>query len=100
MIYGITLGKADLGRPISRKDLKTPTPLQHLYDSGVCRQGPIANPGRKALEAVMSPAETDFIYFVADGSGGHAFAKTLAEHNRNVANWRKIEKARKAATSD
>ncbi|MEO0995774.1 MAG: endolytic transglycosylase MltG, partial [Pseudomonadota bacterium] len=53
-------------------------------------------PGRAAIEAVANPAETDYFFFVADGTGGHAFARTLAEHRVNVANWRKIEKERKA----
>jgi len=56
--------------------------------------GPIANPGKAALEAAADPAETPYIFFVADGTGGHAFAETLEEHNRNVAKWREIEAER------
>jgi UPF0755 protein len=55
---------------------------------------PIANPGRESIAAALDPAETEYLYFVADGSGGHVFAETLAEHNRNVARWREIEAER------
>jgi len=95
VIYGITLGKTELDRPLSRKDLKTATPYNTYTIQGL-PPGPIANPGRDALQAVMAPTETDYIYFVADGSGGHAFAKTLEEHNRNVAKWRKFQKSQKS----
>lgn len=99
VIYGITLGKEELDRPLSRKDLKTATPYNTYSIQGL-PPGPIANPGRDALAAVMAPAETDYIYFVADGSGGHAFAKTLAEHNRNVAKWRNYQKSQKSGAAE
>ncbi len=86
--YGITLGKRPLGRPLSRADLRSPTPYNTYMIKGL-PPGPICNPGYDALAAVMKPLETDELYFVADGSGGHVFATTLAEHNRNVARWRK-----------
>jgi UPF0755 protein len=91
VVYGLTGGKGPLGRALTRKDLQTPSPYNTYLIDGL-PPGPIANPGRAALEAVLSPANTAYLYFVADGSGGHAFAKTLAEHNRNVAKWRKINK--------
>ena len=91
VVYGITLGEGPLGRPISRKDLDTDHPY-NTYRIPALPPGPIANPGRDALVAVMHPAETDEFYFVADGTGGHVFAKTLSEHNRNVVRWRKLQK--------
>jgi UPF0755 protein len=90
IIYGLVGGRASLGRPIYRSEILKETPYNTYVIRGL-PPTPIANPGRAAIEAVLRPAETDALYFVADGTGGHAFAKTLAEHNRNVAEWRKIE---------
>jgi len=89
--YGLTLGKETLGRPLTRKDLKNPTPYNTYTINGL-PPGPICNPGRASIQAVLDPMKTDALYFVADGSGGHAFAETLREHNRNVAKWRKYKR--------
>jgi UPF0755 protein len=90
--YGITIGEIVLGRALTRADLNSETPYNTYIIAGL-PPGPIASPGRAALEAVLHPAQADDLYFVADGSGGHAFAKTLEEHNRNVRKWRKIRDA-------
>ncbi len=90
--YGID-PTGPLGRPLSRADLEN----RHAWNT-YAHEGlpptPIANPGRASIEAVLNPAKTDEIYFVADGEGRHVFARTLAEHNRNVGRLREIERAR------
>jgi len=91
IIYGLVGGQGSLGRPIYRSEITKETPYNTYVIKGL-PPTPIANPGRAAIEAVLKPADTDALYFVADGTGGHVFAETLAEHNRNVAEWRKIEK--------
>ncbi len=91
VVYGLSNGTGEIGRPLTRKDLKTAHPYNTYVIKGL-PPGPIANPGEESLAAVMAPAETDYLYFVADGTGGHAFAKTLAEHNKNVAKWRQFQK--------
>jgi UPF0755 protein len=92
IIYGIVGGKGKLDRPLTRADIDTKTPYNTYAIEGL-PPGPIATPGRASLEAVINPAPVDYLYFVADGSGGHAFARTLDEHNSNVAKWRKLEDA-------
>ena len=91
VVYGITEGKGPLGRGLRQSELERQSPY-NTYVVGGLPPTPIANPGRDAIRAVVNPEATDFLYFVADGTGGHVFAESLAEHNRNVAKWRKIEK--------
>jgi UPF0755 protein len=79
-----------LGRGLRRSELQRETPYNTYVIDGM-PPTPIANPGRLSIEAALNPDTTDYLYFVADGSGGHAFAKTLKEHNKNVEAWRKIE---------
>jgi len=90
VIYGITKGQGILGRGLRQSELRRQTPWNTYVINGL-PPTPIANPGIASLQAAVAPESTDFVFFVADGSGGHAFAATLEEHNRNVANWREIE---------
>lgn len=93
VIYGITHGEGVLGRGLRQSELRRKTPFNTYAIPGLTPT-PIANPGRLAIEAALNPDETPFIFFVADGTGGHAFAVTIQEHNANVAKWRKIEAER------
>lgn len=92
VIYPITKGKP-LGRRILRSELQAKNGY-NTYASAGLPVGPIANPGRASIDAVLDPADTKALYFVADGSGGHVFADTLAEHNANVKKWYDIRRAR------
>ena len=87
-IYPITKGRP-LGRMIRRSELRDPNPYNTRAIAGL-PVGPITNPGREAIAAVLDPAPTDALYYVADGSGGHVFARTLGEHNENVRKWREF----------
>lgn len=96
IVYGIVGGKGTLGRGIRKSEISEATPYNTYVINGL-PPGPIANPGRASLLAAANPAAIDDLYFVADGTGGHRFAKTLDEHNRNVREWRKVEAGRKGA---
>ena len=93
VIYGVTEGRGTLGRGLRQSELRRATPWNTYVIEGL-PPTPIANPGLASLEAAVAPDETDYVFFVADGTGGHAFAETLDEHNRNVAKWREIEAER------
>ena len=82
-----------LGRGLRQSELRRETPWNTYVIDGM-PPTPIANPGREAILAAVNPDVTDYIFFVADGTGGHAFARTLDEHNENVARWRAIEAER------
>jgi UPF0755 protein len=90
VVYALTAGKGPLGRELTRADLEVPSPYNTYRIDGL-PPGPIANPGRAAIAAALQPLASRELYFVADGSGGHAFASTLEEHNRNVTRWRKLQ---------
>ena len=94
IIYGLIGGTGKLGRGLRRSEIDRKTPYNTYQIDGL-PPTPIANPGRAAIEAVLNPKATSHIYFVADGTGGHIFARTLKEHENNVRNWRKIEAKRK-----
>ena len=98
IVYGLTQGAGALGRGILRSEIDQKTPYNTYQIDGL-PPTPICNPGRSALEATLNPAKTDELYFVANGQGGHVFARTLAEHNRNVAAFRVTERAAAAAAS-
>jgi len=93
VIYGLTEGRGVLGRGLRQSELRRATPWNTYLIDGL-PPSPIANPGRASIEAALDPASTDYIFFVADGTGGHVFAVTLEEHNRNVVKWRQIEAER------
>lgn len=98
IVYGVNGGRP-LGRGIRRSELQRHTPYNTYLIDGL-PPTPIANPGREALEAVLNPPETEYLFFVADGTGGHAFARTYPEHLANVARWRAIEAQRAAEPAE
>ena len=97
VIYGVSKG-APLGRGLTVSELAEATPYNTYKISGL-PPTPIANPGKAALEAVLNPPDTNELYFVANGSGGHSFSSSFADHQKNVAHWRDIERQRAAGAS-
>ena len=96
IVYGITMGAGPLGRPIRRSEIDAKT-AYNTYQIDGLPPTPICNPGRASIEAVLNPPVSKDLFFVADGTGGHAFAPSLAGHQRNVEQWRKIDRARENA---
>ena len=96
VVYGASGGSGVLEHGLTRAELERPDPYNTYRIAGL-PPGPISMPGLASLKAVMQPAATDDLFFVADGTGGHVFARTAEEHNRNVAHWRGVERARQAA---
>lgn len=93
VIYGVTNGQGILDRGLRRSELNADTPYNTYRIDGL-PPTPIANPGRAAINAALNPDETDYLFFVADGTGGHQFSRTLDEHNAAVARWREVERQR------
>jgi UPF0755 protein len=98
IIYGLVGGKGTLGRPIMKSEIDQPTPYNTYQIDGL-PPGPITNPGRASLEAAANPARTRELYFVADGTGGHLFAETYEQHQKNVARLRQLESEQKDQAS-
>ncbi len=94
IIYGASEGRGTLGRGILKSELKDEDNPYNTYRNKGLPPTPIANPGRAAIEAALNPAKASDLFFVADGTGGHAFAESYPDHQRNVAKWRQIEKER------
>jgi UPF0755 protein len=99
IVYGLVGGKGTLGRPIQRDEIRKPTQY-NTYVIPALPPGPIANPGRASMEAAINPSRTNDLFFVANGTGGHSFAETLEQHNRNVVRWREIERDMKAKAKE
>ncbi len=96
VIFALTNGRGDLGRSLTYQDLRTESPYNTYVITGL-PQGPISNPGYATLKAVLNPDQTEDLYFVADGKGGHVFAKTYKEHEKNVENYRQMRRANQRA---
>jgi UPF0755 protein len=91
ILYGLYGGAVQWGKPILKTEIEAKNP-HNTYQVRGLPPTPICNPGRPALEAVLNPAQTNDLYFVADGNGGHIFSETLKDHNAAVQTWRKLEK--------
>jgi UPF0755 protein len=98
IIYGLVGGKGSLGRQLMKSEIQQPTPYNTYTIEGL-PPGPIANPGRASLEAAANPARTKELYFVADGTGGHAFADTYDQHQKNVQRLRALEQQANGAAA-
>lgn len=99
VIYGVTEGRGALGRGLRQSELRRETPWNTYVIDGL-PPTPIANPGLASIRAALDPENTDLLFFVADGTGGHVFARTLQEHNANVAKWREIERQQNSGAGD
>jgi len=89
ILYALTNGRGDLGRNLSRQDLLVESTYNTYLNTGL-PPSPISNPSLSSLKAVIYPADVPYLYFVADGSGGHIFSTTLEDHQKNHAQWRKV----------
>lgn len=93
-LYAVTEGRYDLKRPLTYQDLKIKSPY-NTYVVPALPRGAISNPGKKAIEAVLNPPKTNYLYFVANGTGGHSFSATYEAHKKNVTQWRIVQKEAK-----